>query len=83
METDAQAVVAKRSSASRFRRVCVFCGSSPGKKASYQLAATQLGHELVSSSIVLYVISSCPKEHRLGVWWRKRWPHGSRLPSCS
>ncbi|RWV90609.1 hypothetical protein GW17_00047172, partial [Ensete ventricosum] len=55
METEAQAVVAKRSSASRFRRVCVFCGSSPGKKASYQLAATQLGHELVSSSIVLYV----------------------------
>lgn len=48
METEAQAVVAKRSSASRFRRVCVFCGSSPGKKASYQLAATQLGHELVS-----------------------------------
>ncbi|RRT72235.1 hypothetical protein B296_00016002 [Ensete ventricosum] len=52
METEAEAVVAKRSPASRFRRVCVFCGSSPGKKASYQLAATQLGHELVSSSIV-------------------------------
>ncbi|KAJ8510689.1 hypothetical protein OPV22_001123 [Ensete ventricosum] len=53
METEAQAVVAKRSSASRFRRVCVFCGSSPGKKASYQLAATQLGHELVQRNIDL------------------------------
>ncbi|CAL9206622.1 unnamed protein product [Musa hybrid cultivar] len=53
METEAQAVVVKRSSASRFRRVCVFCGSSPGKKASYQLAATQLGHELVQRNIDL------------------------------
>ncbi|KAF8643967.1 hypothetical protein HU200_066606 [Digitaria exilis] len=34
-------------SSSRFRRVCVFCGSSPGKKAAYQLAAVQLGHQLV------------------------------------
>lgn len=33
---------------SRFKRVCVFCGSSPGKKASYQVAAIQLGKELVS-----------------------------------
>ncbi|KAF2310099.1 hypothetical protein GH714_006541 [Hevea brasiliensis] len=31
---------------SRFRRVCVFCGSSPGKNPSYQLAAIQLGHQL-------------------------------------
>ncbi|URD83109.1 Cytokinin riboside 5'-monophosphate phosphoribohydrolase [Musa troglodytarum] len=53
METEAQAVVAKRPSTSRFRRVCVFCGSSPGKKASYQLAATQLGHELVQRNIDL------------------------------
>jgi hypothetical protein len=35
--------------ASRFKRVCVFCGSSPGKKASYQLAAIQLGDELVTN----------------------------------
>uniref|UniRef100_A0A6V7QV66 Cytokinin riboside 5'-monophosphate phosphoribohydrolase n=1 Tax=Ananas comosus var. bracteatus TaxID=296719 RepID=A0A6V7QV66_ANACO len=33
-------------SSSRFKRVCVFCGSSPGKKATYQLAAIQLGHLL-------------------------------------
>ncbi|MQL78926.1 hypothetical protein Taro_011372 [Colocasia esculenta] len=38
---------------SRFRRVCVFCGSSPGKKPSYQLAAIQLGKELVERSIDL------------------------------
>jgi hypothetical protein len=37
----------KSSSSSRFRRVCVFCGSSPGKKAAYQLAAVQLGRHLV------------------------------------
>ncbi|RRT54291.1 hypothetical protein B296_00016045 [Ensete ventricosum] len=52
METEAQALpMTKRPSTSRFRRVCVFCGSSPGKKASYQLAAIQLGHELVSPLI--------------------------------
>ncbi|KAK4798990.1 hypothetical protein SAY86_024355 [Trapa natans] len=38
---------------SRFRRVCVFCGSSPGKKASYQEAAIELGNELVERRIDL------------------------------
>ncbi|GLT57928.1 hypothetical protein SLA2020_308640 [Shorea laevis] len=38
---------------SRFRRVCVFCGSSPGKNPSYQLAAIQLGRQLVERSIDL------------------------------
>ncbi|RWW15462.1 hypothetical protein BHE74_00044491 [Ensete ventricosum] len=47
MEAEAQALMSKRSTPSRFRRVCVFCGSSPGRKPSYQLAAIQLGHELV------------------------------------
>jgi hypothetical protein len=32
---------------SRFRRICVFCGSSHGKKKSYQDAAIELGKELV------------------------------------
>jgi hypothetical protein len=32
---------------SKFKRVCVFCGSSHGKKSSYQDAAIQLGNELV------------------------------------
>jgi cytokinin riboside 5'-monophosphate phosphoribohydrolase len=35
---------------SRFRRICVFCGSSHGKKKSYQDAAVELGKELVRPS---------------------------------
>ncbi|KAL6141960.1 hypothetical protein ACLB2K_060245 [Fragaria x ananassa] len=38
---------------SKFRRICVFCGSSQGKKTSYQDAATELGKELVSRNIDL------------------------------
>ncbi|KAI3989495.1 hypothetical protein MKX01_022770 [Papaver californicum] len=38
---------------SRFKRVCVFCGSSPGNKPTYQLAAIQLGNELVERNINL------------------------------
>ncbi|KAK5831655.1 cytokinin riboside 5'-monophosphate phosphoribohydrolase LOG3-like [Gossypium arboreum] len=38
---------------SRFRRVCVFCGSSPGKNPSYQHAAIQLGQQLVERNIDL------------------------------
>ncbi|XP_004291375.1 PREDICTED: probable cytokinin riboside 5'-monophosphate phosphoribohydrolase LOGL10 [Fragaria vesca subsp. vesca] len=38
---------------SRFKRVCVFCGSSPGKNPSYQLAAVELGKQLVERNIDL------------------------------
>ncbi|KAK8512553.1 hypothetical protein V6N13_082901 [Hibiscus sabdariffa] len=38
---------------SRFKRVCVFCGSSPGKNPSYHLAAIQLGKQLVERNIDL------------------------------
>ncbi|CAN6273548.1 unnamed protein product [Urochloa humidicola] len=38
---------------SRFRRICVFCGSSHGKKKSYQDAAIELGKELVARNIDL------------------------------
>jgi predicted Rossmann-fold nucleotide-binding protein len=38
---------------SRFRRICVFCGSSQGKKKSYQDAAVELGKELVARNIDL------------------------------
>ncbi|KAK8371373.1 hypothetical protein V6Z12_A01G241500 [Gossypium hirsutum] len=31
---------------SKFKRICVFCGSSQGKKRSYQDAAIELGREL-------------------------------------
>ncbi|KAL1345467.1 hypothetical protein HN51_019199 [Arachis hypogaea] len=38
---------------SKFKRICVFCGSSPGNKASYKDAAIELGRELVSRDIDL------------------------------
>ncbi|KAK9266184.1 hypothetical protein L1049_012406 [Liquidambar formosana] len=38
---------------SRFKRVCVFCGSSPGKNPSYQLAAIHLANQLVERNIDL------------------------------
>ncbi|XP_022984094.1 cytokinin riboside 5'-monophosphate phosphoribohydrolase LOG3-like isoform X1 [Cucurbita maxima] len=38
---------------SKFRRICVFCGSSQGKKKSYQDSAIELGKELVSRNIDL------------------------------
>jgi cytokinin riboside 5'-monophosphate phosphoribohydrolase len=38
-----------KGSGSRFRRVCVFCGSSSGKRSSYRDAAVELGRELVST----------------------------------
>ncbi|XP_009349185.1 cytokinin riboside 5'-monophosphate phosphoribohydrolase LOG7-like [Pyrus x bretschneideri] len=38
---------------SRFNRICVFCGSSSGKKASYQESAVELGKELVERRIDL------------------------------
>ncbi|KAG0484531.1 hypothetical protein HPP92_008610 [Vanilla planifolia] len=38
---------------SKFNRICVFCGSSQGKKKGYQDAAIELGQELVCRSIDL------------------------------
>ncbi|BAT09265.1 probable cytokinin riboside 5'-monophosphate phosphoribohydrolase LOGL9 [Oryza sativa Japonica Group] len=38
---------------SRFRRVCVFCGSSSGKRRSYRDAAVELGKELVARKVDL------------------------------
>ncbi|KAK1290738.1 Cytokinin riboside 5'-monophosphate phosphoribohydrolase LOG1 [Acorus calamus] len=38
---------------SKFKRICVFCGSSQGKKRTYQDAAIVLGRELVSRNIDL------------------------------
>ncbi|XP_052173655.1 cytokinin riboside 5'-monophosphate phosphoribohydrolase LOG3-like isoform X2 [Diospyros lotus] len=37
---------------SKFKRICVFCGSSQGKKSSYQDAAIQLGKELLTGDTV-------------------------------
>ncbi|GAB2225185.1 hypothetical protein Droror1_Dr00005976 [Drosera rotundifolia] len=41
------------SSSSRFKRVCVFCGSSAGKRDSYSDAAIELGQELVARGVGL------------------------------
>ncbi|XP_027148780.1 probable cytokinin riboside 5'-monophosphate phosphoribohydrolase LOGL10 [Coffea eugenioides] len=38
---------------SRFRRVCVFCGSSSGKRNCYRDAALELGQELVARRLDL------------------------------
>ncbi|KAK7841229.1 cytokinin riboside 5'-monophosphate phosphoribohydrolase log3 [Quercus suber] len=38
---------------SRFKSICVFCGSSQGKKSSYQDSAIELGKELVARNIDL------------------------------
>lgn len=43
----------KETKQSKFKRICVFCGSSQGKKSSYTDAALELGRELVSRNIDL------------------------------
>ncbi|RZS22893.1 hypothetical protein BHM03_00055721 [Ensete ventricosum] len=40
---------------SRFKRVCVFCGSSTGKRNCYQDAAVELGKELVALTVSTFV----------------------------
>ncbi|KAH7690351.1 MCP/YpsA-like protein, partial [Dioscorea alata] len=40
-------------STSKFKKICVFCGSNLGKKKSYQDAAIDLGKELVMKNIDL------------------------------
>ncbi|XBH57469.1 hypothetical protein VPH35_079072 [Triticum aestivum] len=41
------------SQASRFKRMCVFCGSSQGNKSSYHDAAIDLANQLVGGGIDL------------------------------
>ncbi|GAY63526.1 cytokinin riboside 5'-monophosphate phosphoribohydrolase LOG7 [Citrus sinensis] len=43
----------KKEAKSRFKRVCVFCGSSPDYKYCYRKAAIDLGNELVSKGLDL------------------------------
>ncbi|OAY64527.1 probable cytokinin riboside 5'-monophosphate phosphoribohydrolase LOGL8 [Ananas comosus] len=45
--------VTEETRGSRFRRICVYCGSASGKKASYKEAAVELGKELVEKGIDL------------------------------
>ncbi|KAJ6300090.1 hypothetical protein OIU76_020977 [Salix suchowensis] len=53
MEIIETTTLQQRSMSSKFKRICVFCGSSRGKKTSYQVAAIDLGNELVSRNIDL------------------------------
>lgn len=39
---------------SKFKKICVFCGSSPGKKSSYKDAAVELGKELVRQNALFF-----------------------------
>jgi predicted Rossmann-fold nucleotide-binding protein len=43
---------------SRFKRVCVFCGSSTGKRKCYRDAATELGQELVNYTSCFHFVFS-------------------------
>ncbi|CAN8257290.1 unnamed protein product [Cochlearia groenlandica] len=43
----------KKKESSRFKSICVFCGSSNGKKTSYQDSAIDLGKEMVRRNIDL------------------------------
>lgn len=40
-------------SSSKFKRVCVFCGSNPGLREVFSVAATELGDEMVKRKINL------------------------------
>jgi len=53
MPVPAAAAAAEKEKKKKFRRVCVFCGSSPGKRASYQAAVVQLGQQLVERGMDL------------------------------
>ncbi|XP_038886789.1 cytokinin riboside 5'-monophosphate phosphoribohydrolase LOG1-like isoform X3 [Benincasa hispida] len=52
---------------SRFKRVCVFCGSSAGKRNCYREAAVELAGELIGSCL----------------WRRKYWLNGTCLSRSS
>jgi predicted Rossmann-fold nucleotide-binding protein len=53
MEMEQQQVQLPIMIKSRFKRICVYCGSTPGKNPSYQIAAIQLGKQLV----IMYIYS--------------------------
>ncbi|KAJ0811746.1 putative LOG family protein [Helianthus annuus] len=40
-------------SSSKFKKICVFCGSNPGHREVFSVAATELGDELVNRKINL------------------------------
>lgn len=58
---EAERAAAETAGQSKFRRICVFCGSSSGKNPSYQIAAIQLGNQLV----LLFFFDSFKKLERI------------------
>ncbi|CAK9180355.1 unnamed protein product [Ilex paraguariensis] len=64
---------------SRFRRVCVFCGSSTGKRNCYKDAALELGKELKALSKPSYLgfwLSEGLKEIGSCLWRGQPWING-------
>jgi len=61
---------------SKFKRIGVFCGSSPGKKSSYRDAAIELGRELVMSlwNGYLFVVFGpfSPSSFQVSTWLSKK-----------
>ncbi|XP_029127186.1 cytokinin riboside 5'-monophosphate phosphoribohydrolase LOG1 isoform X2 [Cajanus cajan] len=49
---------------SRFKRICVFCGSSPGNKSTYKDAAIELGKELITGETVGEVMAVADMHQR-------------------
>ena len=43
----------KKSPPARIQHVCVFCGSSPGRRSAYARAAAELGRELAGRGLGL------------------------------
>lgn len=54
---------------SRFSRICVFCGSSQGKKRSYQDAAVELGGELVLFCFLFFFFFFWLRDLFLALQW--------------
>ncbi|KAK4429361.1 Cytokinin riboside 5'-monophosphate phosphoribohydrolase LOG7 [Sesamum alatum] len=52
-EEEGRKASSSSSSSSRFKRICVFCGSSAGKNPTYHLAAIHLAKQLVERKIDL------------------------------
>ena len=47
----------KSNTRSKFKRVCVFCGSNSGNRKVFSDAALELGNELVCSFVSLQLLS--------------------------
>lgn len=69
VEVEGAMEVESETKQSRFKRICVFCGSSQGKKSSYQVAAIELGKELVFYDSLLLYFFLCSMWVSLSDFW--------------